>query len=154
MNLWRDIIDSLTDAILVLSPAMEPQVVNPAAETMLAVSPVTALTVADLIRQNDWLARMVATCLLSGQDLGHLETVLTIGPRELSVRAEVSPLLGAEERPEDLRKNIQKTGRKISRVAIIPARSVAVKSVQAASSCCSTTCRTKKRRPRRRRAET
>ena len=101
MNLWRDIIDSLTDAILVLSPTMDPQVVNPAAETMLGVTPVTASTVADLVRQNEWLGKMVSTCLVSGQDLGDPETVLTIGPRELTVRAEVSPLTGAEELPED-----------------------------------------------------
>jgi two-component system nitrogen regulation sensor histidine kinase GlnL len=99
LNLWRDIIDSLTDAIIVLSPTMEPQVVNPAAETMLGVSQVNASTVADLVRQNDWLGRMVGTCLVSGQDLGDPETVLTIGPRELTVRAEVAPLLGAEGRP-------------------------------------------------------
>jgi two-component system nitrogen regulation sensor histidine kinase GlnL len=96
VNLWRDIIDSLTDAIIVMSPAMDPQAVNPAAETMLAVSPVTTSTVADLLRQNDWLARMVATCLASGQDLGDPENVLTIGPRELTVRAAVSPLTGDE----------------------------------------------------------
>ncbi len=101
MNLWRDIIDSLTDAILVLSPTMDPQVVNPAAETMLGVTPVTASTVADLVRQNDWLAKMISTCLVSGQDLGDPETVLTIGPRELTVRAEVSPLTGAEEHPQE-----------------------------------------------------
>jgi two-component system nitrogen regulation sensor histidine kinase GlnL len=93
LNLWRDIIDSLTDAIVVLSPAMEPQVANPAAETMLGVSPVTAQTVADLVRQNDWLKRMVASCLSSGQDFGDPETVLAVGPRELAVRAEVSPML-------------------------------------------------------------
>ena len=99
MNLCRDIIDSLTDAIIVLSPSMEPQLVNPAAETMLGVSQVNASTVADLVRQNDWLGRMVAACLLGGQDLGYPETVLTLGPREITVRAEVSPLLGAEEHP-------------------------------------------------------
>src|ERR1700722_15015042 len=43
---------------------------------------------------------MVGTCLVSGQDLGAPETVLTIGPRELTVRAEVSPLMGAEDNPE------------------------------------------------------
>src|SRR5260370_23985806 len=99
LNLWHDIIDSLTDAIIVLSPAMEPQVVNPAAETMLGVSQVTAATVADLVRQNDWLGRMVGACLESGQDLGDMETVLATGPRELAIRAEVSPLLNAEGRP-------------------------------------------------------
>ena len=70
MNLWHEIIDSLTDAIIVLSPAMEPQAVNPAAETMLGVSQMSAATVADLVRQNDWLGRMVGACLESGQELG------------------------------------------------------------------------------------
>src|SRR5260370_18030840 len=78
---------------------MEPQIANPAAETMLGVSQVNASTVADLVRQNDWLGRMVAACMVSGQDLGDPENVLTLGPRELTVRAEVSPLLGAEEHP-------------------------------------------------------
>src|ERR1700722_4946471 len=78
---------------------MEPQVVNPAAETMLGVSQVNAATVADLVRQNDWLGRMAGACLESGQDLGDMETVLATGPRELAVRVEVSPLLNAEGRP-------------------------------------------------------
>lgn len=99
LNLWHDIIDSLTDAIIVISPSMEPQVVNSAAETMLGVSQVSAATVADLVRQNDWLGRMVGACLESGQGLGDMETILTTGPRELAVRAEVSPLLNAEGRP-------------------------------------------------------
>jgi len=38
-----------------------------------------AATVADLVRQNDWLGRMVGACLESGQDLGDMETVLTTG---------------------------------------------------------------------------
>jgi two-component system nitrogen regulation sensor histidine kinase GlnL len=99
LNLWHDIIDSLTDAIIVVSPAMEPRVVNSAAETMLGVSQVSTATVADLVRQNDWLGRMVGACLESGQGLGDMETILTTGPRELAVRAEVSPLLNPEGRP-------------------------------------------------------
>src|SRR6204780_4563668 len=91
--------NSLADAIIVVSPAMEPQVVNPAAETMLGVSQISAATVADLERQNDWLGRMVGACLESGQDLGDMEPVLTTGPRELTIRVEVSPLLNAEGRP-------------------------------------------------------
>ena len=99
MNLWRDIIDSLTDAVVVLSATLEPLVANPAAETMLGVSPVTAQTVADLVRQNDWLSRMVASCLSSGQNLGDPETLLSIGPRELAVRAEVSPMVNEAGQP-------------------------------------------------------
>ncbi|MDO8430823.1 MAG: ATP-binding protein [Candidatus Binatus sp.] len=92
MNLWRDIVDNLTDAIVVLSPQMSPQFANPAAETMLGASPVGEATVGELIRQNEWLARMVALCLASGQDLGDPESILAMAPRKLSVRAEVSPL--------------------------------------------------------------
>ncbi len=92
MNLWRDIVDSLTDAIVVLSPSLEPQAVNPAAETMLGVSQVSSATIADLFRQNEWLGRMVAACIASGRNLGDPETVLTVGPRELAVRAEISLL--------------------------------------------------------------
>src|SRR5262245_49885978 len=92
INLWRDVIDSLPDAIVVLSREMEPIVVNPAAETMLRISPISAAAVLELIRQNEWLARMIRTCLGSGQDLGDPETPLTLSTRELSVRAEVSPL--------------------------------------------------------------
>jgi two-component system, NtrC family, nitrogen regulation sensor histidine kinase GlnL len=99
LSLWHDIIDSLTDAVIVLSPAMEPLTVNPAAKTMLGVSQVSAGSVADLVRQNDWLGRMVRACLDRGQELGDMETVLAAGPRELSVRAEVSPLLNPEGHP-------------------------------------------------------
>lgn len=99
MNLWHDIIDSLTDAIIVLSPAMEPLVVNPAAETILGVSPVSATTIADLVRQNDWLGRMVGASLETGQDVGDMETALATGPRELAVRVEVSPLMNSQGHP-------------------------------------------------------
>jgi len=99
MNLWRDILDNLTDAILVLSPQMGPQAVNPAAETMLGVSPINAAIITDLVRQNEWLGKMVRACLESGQDLGDPESILCYGARELSVRAEVSPLPDAEGRP-------------------------------------------------------
>ncbi|MGH7813989.1 MAG: two-component system sensor histidine kinase NtrB [Candidatus Binataceae bacterium] len=92
MNLWRDILDSLTDAILVVSPSMELLAVNPAAETMLGVSQVNATLVGDLVRQNEWLSRMVEVCLKTGQDLGDPETTMAIGPREILVQAEVSPL--------------------------------------------------------------
>jgi two-component system, NtrC family, nitrogen regulation sensor histidine kinase GlnL len=78
---------------------MEPLVVNPAAETILGVSPVSTATVADLVRQNDWLGRMVGASLESGQDLGDMETVLVSGPREVAVRVEVSALMSAQGPP-------------------------------------------------------
>jgi two-component system nitrogen regulation sensor histidine kinase GlnL len=98
LKIWRDIIDSLTDAVIVLSPFMELELANPAAENMIGVSPVNANTIADIVRQNDWLARMVRSSIESGQGLGDPETVLAIGPREVVVSAEVSPLLNDEGR--------------------------------------------------------
>src|ERR1035437_3950091 len=91
LSLWHDIIDSLTDAIIVLSPAMEPQAVNPAAKTMLGVSQVSAATVADLVHQNDWLGRMVGAGLDRGEGPGDMEAGLTAGPRGLAGCAQVSP---------------------------------------------------------------
>ncbi|MGO9605976.1 MAG: two-component system sensor histidine kinase NtrB [Candidatus Binataceae bacterium] len=96
LNLWRDIIDSLPDAIVVTSAAGEPLMVNPAAETIFGVSTVGEQQVADLLAQNLWLRRMVDSCLQTGQTLGDPDAVLGVGPRSLTVRAEVSPLLAAD----------------------------------------------------------
>jgi two-component system nitrogen regulation sensor histidine kinase GlnL len=96
MKLWRDIIDSLPDAIIVLSRTVEPIAVNPAAETMLGASSITNPQVTDLLEHNPWLDRMVRNCLKTGQSLGDPDTVLGMGPRSKTVRTEVSPLLSAD----------------------------------------------------------
>jgi len=72
---------------------------NQAAGTMLSVSHATTSIVANLIRQNDWLALMVQTCLETGQDVGDPETTLAIGPRETQVSAEVCPLMDGSAHP-------------------------------------------------------
>jgi two-component system, NtrC family, nitrogen regulation sensor histidine kinase GlnL len=100
LDLWRDIIDSIPEALIVISRAIEPVAVNPAAETMLGVSPVTATLIRTILRNNDWLGRMVTICLESGQSLGDPEGELHVGPRAVSVRTEVSPLLTEDGRPE------------------------------------------------------
>ena len=92
LNRWRDIIDSLPDALVVLSPEYQPVAANPAAETMLGVTPLTTALILDLIRTNDWLSHMVETCLATGQGLGDAETELHVGPRSIAVRAEVAPI--------------------------------------------------------------
>jgi two-component system, NtrC family, nitrogen regulation sensor histidine kinase GlnL len=93
---WRDIVDSLADAVLVVGPSLEPLAVNPAAETMLGVSQVGQSLVDGVIRQNDWLGRMVRACLETGQELSDPEAIFNIGPRAITVRAEVVPLLGSD----------------------------------------------------------
>lgn len=100
MDLWRDIIDSLGDAIFVVSPTHEPIAVNAAAETLLGASQVNHAVIARLFGRNEWLARMVESCLKSGQNLDNPETVLALGQREETVRAEVSPLLNSQGEPE------------------------------------------------------
>ena len=67
MKLWRDIIDSLPDAIIVLSNAIEPLAINPAAETMLGASSFTRNQLGDLLEHNPWLGKMVRNCLKTGQ---------------------------------------------------------------------------------------
>jgi two-component system nitrogen regulation sensor histidine kinase GlnL len=100
LKLWRDIIESLPDAILVLSRERQPIAANPAAETMLSASTIGRLHIVDLLDHNPWLERMVRTALESGQTVGDPDAVLAVGPRSVTVRAEVSPLLTADGRPD------------------------------------------------------
>jgi two-component system nitrogen regulation sensor histidine kinase GlnL len=94
-ELWREIVDSLTDAIVVLSPDLEVLAVNAAAETLLGASHIRRPVLDRLFRRNQWLATMVSKCLASGQTLSYPETGLHIAQREAVVRAEVSPLMNA-----------------------------------------------------------
>src|ERR1700683_167850 len=91
-NLWRDIVDSLPDAVIVVDRDLKPISVNPAAETMLGVSQLGRTLFGNILRHNDWLARMLRTCLDTGQNLGDPEATFNIGARAVIVRAEISPL--------------------------------------------------------------
>jgi nitrogen-specific signal transduction histidine kinase len=92
-NAWRDIVDSLGDAIVVLSADLEPATFNPAAETLLAISKPTKAFVDELLARNEWLSRMVHECLTKGQTLSDPEAELTMSRRSIVVRAEASPLM-------------------------------------------------------------
>jgi two-component system, NtrC family, nitrogen regulation sensor histidine kinase GlnL len=100
LKLWRDIIESLPEAIIVLSLERAALAINPAAETMLGASSIGRPQIFDLLEHNPWLERMVRTSLDSGQTLGDPDAVLGVGPRSVTVRAEVSPLLNADGRPD------------------------------------------------------
>src|SRR5690348_5280561 len=63
---------------------------------MLGVSQADRVLLTGIIRQNDWLGRMLNSCLETGQNLGDPEAVLNIGPRATDVRAEISPLLSPD----------------------------------------------------------
>jgi two-component system nitrogen regulation sensor histidine kinase GlnL len=95
-NLWKDVFDGLADAIIVVDSDHKPIAVNPAAETMLGVSQLGRSLFGSIVRHNDWLAKMLHTCLDTGQNLGDPDAMFNIGPRAVSVRAEISPLAGAD----------------------------------------------------------
>lgn len=95
-NPWRDIVDSLPDAVIVVDRHLKPIAVNPAAETMLGVSQLGRTLFGNILRHNDWLARMLRTCLDTGQNLGDPDATFNIGPRAVIVRAEISPLAGPD----------------------------------------------------------
>jgi two-component system, NtrC family, nitrogen regulation sensor histidine kinase GlnL len=94
-ELWRQIVDSLTDAIVVVSPDLEVFANNGAAETLLGASPIRRPLLDRLFRRNQWLLAMVERCLATGQSLNYPETSLRLAQREAIVRAEVSPLMNA-----------------------------------------------------------
>lgn len=94
---WRDIVEGLADAVLVVDRDLKPIAVNPAAETMLGVSHLSRTLLVNVLRNNDWLARMVHACLDSGQNLGDPEATFNVGPRAVQVRAEASPLRSSDE---------------------------------------------------------
>ena len=100
MELWRDIVDSLGDAVVVLSPELEPVAANAAAQTLLETSQVGRTLVGRLMRRNKWLRRMVDSCLATGQSLDNPEAQLVLNRRSIVVRAEVSPLMNREGRPD------------------------------------------------------
>ncbi len=97
-NVWREIADSLSDAIVVLSPDLDPAALNSAAETLLGVSKPTSAFMHDLLGRNEWLSRMVASCLHSGQSLSDPEAELSLPRRSVIVRAEASPLMKEDGR--------------------------------------------------------
>lgn len=92
MNLWREIFESLPDAVLVLTAAREPLASNAAAENLVEASPLERSQIEHLFARNEWLQRMVNTCLETGQNLDNPEDVLILERRRVSVRAEVSPM--------------------------------------------------------------
>jgi two-component system nitrogen regulation sensor histidine kinase GlnL len=100
MDIWREIVDSLGDAVIVISPTFEPLVVNPAAETLLDASQIGRSLIARMAERNEWLGRMIHSCLKTAQSLDTPESVLVLDRRETIVRAEVSPLLSPQGRPE------------------------------------------------------
>jgi len=97
-SLWRDVFDGLADAVIVIDAELAPIALNPAAETMLGVSQLGRALFGNIVRHNEWLGRMLHACVDTGQSLGDPEAVFNIGPRAVTVRAEISPLSGSDDK--------------------------------------------------------
>jgi two-component system nitrogen regulation sensor histidine kinase GlnL len=95
VELWREIIDSLSDALIVLGPELDLITINDAAETLIETSRPNDAFVDRLLRRNLWLRGMLTTCLETGQSLDNPDELLVLERREIAVTAEVSPLIDA-----------------------------------------------------------
>jgi two-component system nitrogen regulation sensor histidine kinase GlnL len=95
VELWREIIDSLSDALIVLGPELDLITINDAAETLIETSRPNGAFVDRLLRRNLWLRGMLMTCLETGQSLDNPDELLVLDRREIAVTAEVSPLIDA-----------------------------------------------------------
>jgi two-component system nitrogen regulation sensor histidine kinase GlnL len=94
MSVWRDIFDSLFEALLLVSPKLQLKAVNPAAQTMLGISKPTRKALAALIAHNPWLRLMVETSISGAQTLHDNEARLRLANRlSLDVSVRVSPLM-------------------------------------------------------------
>jgi two-component system, NtrC family, nitrogen regulation sensor histidine kinase GlnL len=92
LTLWRDVLDSLNDAVVVLSPHLDILVTNPAAEALLGTQ-INRGLLETLLGRNPWLEGMVRDCLERRQESSCADANLSLAGQDLNLRAEVAPLL-------------------------------------------------------------
>jgi two-component system nitrogen regulation sensor histidine kinase GlnL len=92
-SLWKEVVDSLSDAVVVFDPLLVPVAMNPAAEALFGISQVNEAAIDTLLQRNEWIRKMVESCFSTGQDLADAEVRLNLGARQTTVAAEVAPLL-------------------------------------------------------------
>src|SRR5690348_8351491 len=92
LTLWRDVLDSLNDAVVVLSPRLDILVTNPAAEALLG-SQINRALIKTVLGRNPWLEGMVRDCLERRQESSCADANLSLAGQDLTLRAEVAPLL-------------------------------------------------------------
>jgi two-component system, NtrC family, nitrogen regulation sensor histidine kinase GlnL len=95
-DLWQEIFDSLSDAVIVFNPDLSPLAINAAAETLFEVSRGNQTALEDFLRRNQWLIGLARMCLQSGQELANADARLEVGRRMAPVSAEVAPLSGED----------------------------------------------------------
>ncbi|GEM_PF-438465 len=99
MTVWRDVFESLAEALLLVSPSLELRAANPAAQTMLGISKPTRKVLATFLKNNSWLRRMVESSIAGGQTLSDAEAVLRLpNHNSVEVAVRVSPLIDRKGR--------------------------------------------------------
>jgi nitrogen-specific signal transduction histidine kinase len=91
LKLWRDVLENLNDAVVVLSPQLDVILRNAAAQALLG-SQVNHGIVEALLGRNPWLERMVRDCLERRQESSCADAQLALAGQDLAARAEVAPL--------------------------------------------------------------
>ena len=98
MNLWREIFESLPDAVIVLAASFEPLGSNPAADSLFEAA-VTPPLVKHLLDANPWLRQMIEAALRRAQSIDNIDALLVLERRKIAVRAQVAPLHGERHEP-------------------------------------------------------
>jgi two-component system nitrogen regulation sensor histidine kinase GlnL len=98
MNLWREIFESLPDAVIILAASFEPLAFNPPAEALLGAT-ITPVLIAHLLESNSWLQTMVEASLREARSMDNTNALLILDRRRISVRAQVAPLFGRRREP-------------------------------------------------------
>ena len=92
LRMWRDVLDSLNDAVVVMSPQLDILLTNPAADALLG-SQTNRGVVRTLLSRNPWLEGMVRDCLERRQESSCADAKLALAGQDLPTSAEVAPLL-------------------------------------------------------------
>ncbi len=92
LRMWRDVLDSLNDAVVVMSPQLDILLTNPAADALLG-SQINRDVVRTLLSRNPWLEGMVRDCLERRQESSCADAKLALAGQDLPTSAEVAPLL-------------------------------------------------------------
>jgi len=96
LALWRNILDSLGAAVIVLSPRLELIAINSAAESLIGGARSNVAQIQELMAANPWLAEMVRDCLATRSELSVADAKLVAGAQQTAVGAHLSPLLDDE----------------------------------------------------------
>jgi two-component system, NtrC family, nitrogen regulation sensor histidine kinase GlnL len=92
VDLWHDVIDSLNDGLIVVTPALKICASNPAAEALFG-GQITPAILKGLLADNPWLDRALHECIAQRQAVSCADATLNLAGHTLAVRAEISAIM-------------------------------------------------------------